>query len=487
MYRLCKSFAVITFLICVLTSLIPQAVAQTVDEFAEMLAPPEVGDDAPPLPISRWIGGEEGDPARHAGPYVVVFNITACPSCRKALPLLSELSDVYGDDVPIINIFAHELPVPGDAEDLTSLEKVGSLLTALGDRVSIPVAVDGPERQISKLWGIYVFPSAYLVQDGKITWTGDPTWLEPVLEQVSAGTFDPAEAHQEQEAYESRRLAAHTASASGEYDTALNIADELLAAHPDESSLYFFKYQLLLEADRQHEADQLVEYLIAADPKGFDWDHFVPLTYLYPEEPDFDLALRAADKAIQNAEWDFAAASLMAWKAKIHLARFDSNAEHGNRDDIEAGLSLLQRAMEAADVSGDIRDRRRFEAEFLLFKFRSLAGRDDEGANQALSSLLSQEAPRMDWRGLVSDALRYQDEPDIRLLLWAADRAFIQAFDEAAKAEALAAKASVYAYADNLIDAAEFYQAASETAGFAGMDEKSDAYEAAMSALENDQ
>lgn len=478
-----RIIAVLALFVCGLSDFTERSLAQTAADFSGMPAPPEIGETAPPLPVSRWIGGESVDTENLEGSYVVVFNITACPSCRKALPFLSDLSASIGEDVPILNVFAHELPVPGDTEDVASLEKVRSLLTALGDQVDIPVGVDGPERQISALWGIYVFPSAYLVQDGKIAWAGDPTWLESVLQQVRDGSFDPVAAQAEQEAYDAERLAAHTASTNGDYDKALSIVDALLTSYPGESSLYFFKYQLLVEAGRDGDAGSLVDYLISTDPRGFDWDHFVPLTYLVPEEPDFDLALRVADMAIRNAEWGYAVASLLSWKAKIHLARFDRQGKRGSRSDIRAAADLVERAVEAVEVSGDVRDRRRFEAELQFLTFRALAGEDDAAANQALRSLLSREAPRTDWFGVVKDALQYQNSPDTGLLLWASDRAFMDAFDEAAKAEALATKALVYMNAGNTADAATLYQKASETAGFAGLAEKQDQYEAAISTL----
>ena len=452
---------------------------------AERQSPPEVGDKAPPLQIERWVNGEGVDTSTLEGPYVVVFNITACPSCRKALPYLGGLSKTYGQNIPIINVFANELPAPNDPRDVASVEKVRSLLSALDGIGDMPVGVDGPERTISAQWGIWAFPSAYLIRGGKVAWIGDPTWIEPVLANVQTGTFDAQAARDEQAAYEARKAEARTALSEENYDRALAITDMLIAEHPQESSLYFEKYEFLLEAGRSDEADRFLQWLIDSDPERFDWDHFVPLTYLYPDKPNYALSLSATDRAIAHARWDLAVASLLSWKAKIYLDRHDAGQGDGGRGDIQQAIGALEKALAISKTSGDRNDERRFEAELAYFQFRLWAGVDDNRANDALKSVLMQEAPRVDWSKYVKDALHYQQTPDYALLLWAADRAMIEAFDEAMEADALASKAEIYAARHNYEDAVSLYEKAIEKARFTTRQDALSTYEAALSELRN--
>ena len=475
-------FAAIAVALVLAASLTAPALAQDSVSGNEMRAPLAVGDEAPPLSIDRWASGPPVDTANPETPYVVVFHITACPSCRKSLPYLGELSQAYRQDLPIVNVFAHELPVPNDLEGLASMEKVRSLLEAVGGATDMSVGVDGPGREMGDQWGIYAFPSAYLVIDGEIAWTGDPTWLEPVLEQVRAGTFDPEAALKQQEAYDAKKGAARTAAMEEDFEGALAIAEELIAGHPDESSLYFMKYQILLDSGRQEAADGFLEQLIEADPERFDWDHLVPMTYLFPEEPNFALSLRTADKAIARAKWDLAVASLLSWKAKIYLARYDAQQPDDKRD-IEKAAEALKEALAISEAEGDILDRRRYEAELAFLQFRQWAGVDDEIASNFLKSVLTKEAPRVNWVRYVEDGLRYQETPDYGLLLWSADRAYAEAFDETMEAEALASKGAVYAAMANYSDAISLYEEAVSKVRFAANQDALADYEEALSSL----
>ena len=464
----------------------PPAAAQTDDPFAEMRKPLVVGDPVPPLPIKRWVAGDKFDASKIEGPYVVIFNITSCPTCRKALPFVSDLYEAYGRDVPIVNVFAHELPAPNDPEDIKSLEKVSSLLSALGDKVDMPVGVDGPQREIGPLWGIWSFPSAYLVLNGRIAWVGEPSWLPSVLADVQAGTFDPQVGMQEQAEYDTRKNAVQTAVRDSSYDEAIKIVDAIIADYPDESSLYFLKYETLLDAGRLEQAEGFLRWLIESDPERFDWDHFVPLTYLYPEQPNYTLSLGAADRAISHAEWDLAIASLLSWKARIYLDRHDSNKERDGRDDIDNAIEAVRKAVAISKESGDRNDQQRFQAELSYYQFRFWAGVKDGRASKFLKSVLMQEMPRVDWVGYIEDSLRYQDEPDYALLLWAADRALIEAFDETMEADALAQKGAVYAAMENYVDAITLYEKAIARIRYATNQDSLSEYEAALSKLRDE-
>lgn len=477
----------ITLAVSVTTAL-PFAIAQEQTIIArEANGPLSVGDAALRLPVTRWVMGDPIDISHADASYVAIFNITACPSCRKSLPMVSRLSQTFEDDIAVVSVFAHEPPAPDDPEDRVAANQVRSLLEAMGESVDMPVAMDGPSREISELWGIYAFPSAYLVMDGEIAWIGDPTWLEPVLEAVRADAFDPHTAMREQEAYQAQRQAVSAAAENGDHTEALALSDALIASHPEESSLYFQRYEILLKAGLQTDADRLALRLIGEDLGGFDWDHFVPLTYIYPENPNYDVALRVTEMAISRARWDLAVASLLSWKSKIFLDRADNRSDPElAAQDLDAAIASLREAAEFAGEGEDSRDLRRFEAELSYVQFRRWSGIDDGRANAFLDTVLREESPRVDWVRYIEDALRLQETPNYTLLLWAADRAYIEAYGEAMQVGALAAKAQTYAAMQNHRDAIALYETAIEEAEFAGDQQAVTEYSAALSLLQEE-
>ena len=89
----------------------------------------------------------------------------------------------------------------------------------------------------------------------------------------------------------------------------------------------------------------------------------------------------------------------------------------------------------------------------------------------------------MNWVRYVEDGLRYQETPDYGLLLWSADRAYAEAFDETMEAEALASKGAVYAAMANYPDAISLYEEAVSKVRFAANQDALADYEEALSSL----
>ena len=59
----------------------------------------DLGDEAKPLQISKWVKGKKVDLAKGKGKkvYVVEFWATWCPPCRTTIPHLTELQKKYKD------------------------------------------------------------------------------------------------------------------------------------------------------------------------------------------------------------------------------------------------------------------------------------------------------------------------------------------------------------------------------------------------------
>ena len=119
--------------------------------------------------------------------YVVEFWATWCPPCRTSIPHLTEVQKQFKDkEVTVLGISNEE-----------DLEKVKAFVTEQGEKMDYVVAAD-PDRAVAagymEAYQQRGIPTAFIVDGkGRVAWVGHPmAGLEEVLEQVIAGTFDPA-------------------------------------------------------------------------------------------------------------------------------------------------------------------------------------------------------------------------------------------------------------------------------------------------------
>ena len=148
--------------------------------------PAQLGDKAASLNGLTMI---KGDPVsfQEGKVYVVEFWATWCPPCKVSIPHLTEVQEQFKDKgVTVIGISSEN-----------DLERVKGFVTGQGEKMEYTVAMD-PKRTVSagymeayKQGGI---PTAFIVDGkGNVAWVGHPMMdLDEVLEQVVAGTFDPA-------------------------------------------------------------------------------------------------------------------------------------------------------------------------------------------------------------------------------------------------------------------------------------------------------
>ncbi len=146
----------------------------------------EVGDNAKPLKIAKWVKGQEVDLAEGKGQniYVVEFWATWCGPCRQSIPHLTELQAKYKDKgVVVIGVSDEEVST------------VKSFVKEQGSKMNYTVAVDeagGTAGGYSRAFGINGIPHAFIVDKaGKIAWYGHPMGgLDRALDQIVAGEYD---------------------------------------------------------------------------------------------------------------------------------------------------------------------------------------------------------------------------------------------------------------------------------------------------------
>lgn len=147
----------------------------------------KVGDPAPALTIEKWIKGEPVTGFESGRVYVVEFWATWCGPCIASMPHLTHLQKQFKDQgLTIIGVTS--------ADPNNSLKAVEKMVQDKGDVMGYTVAWD-KERTTSTAFmkaarqsGI---PCSFVVDKaGKIAYIGHPMFLDMVLPETIAGTWD---------------------------------------------------------------------------------------------------------------------------------------------------------------------------------------------------------------------------------------------------------------------------------------------------------
>lgn len=383
----------------------------------------QIGDPAPPIEIQTWLKGEPIRSFDADKIYVIEFNATWCAPCRKAAPHMSRLYDEYRDVVHFASIFATEMPF--HMEDGSYTARIKYLVDSMGDRMRYPVAVADAGGKTRKGWKVVPLPMSYIVKGGKVVWAGQPLFLDRILPSIRDGSFDSAAAVADYNTY--IEVFDNSAKLMEEPDLEKAVAalDAIIKEYPFDPYYYGMKYNLLKRRDRAR-ADEFLRWLIDADIDAFDWFHFVSNSYNF-DNPDWDLALRVADKGISTAETSLIAAQQFEEKAKIYIAR--SAAEKDPvlaKADLKRARDVLEEGrgrIASSPFGGDQSD---YQKKIDFLDYRYFAGLADDEADALLARLLSEKSA-LDWQSYVSAGLKGQKAPNYALLLKAAELAVEQA------------------------------------------------------------
>ncbi|MEW6251070.1 MAG: redoxin family protein [Planctomycetota bacterium] len=154
----------------------------------------ELGDQAPPLKIEKWIKGKPVDLKAGQGKniYVVEFWATWCGPCRVSIPHLTKVQADYRDKgVVVVGV-----SVDSDKGRRKTRGDVPEFVTDMGEKMDYTVALDTEDGATAaaymgefKIQGI---PAAFIIdKSGKLVWVGHPTeGLDSALDEIIAGTYD---------------------------------------------------------------------------------------------------------------------------------------------------------------------------------------------------------------------------------------------------------------------------------------------------------
>lgn len=228
-----------------------------------------IGDAAPELKASKWVKGGEVAKLEADKTYVVEFWATWCGPCRVSIPHLTEMAHKF-PNVTFIGMHVRERDADKDAAVATFVGK-------MGDKMDYHVAMDTEDTFMAKNWmdpaGQNGIPAAFLVQNGKIVWIGDPMGgLNKTIEEVNAGKYDMEKAKQRFEAQKKYEAF---------YGKAMLGGDEA---------------ELLKEGKELEALDQQLGGIRPDDGK-FDTQEFLKLA-------KFSIAMRAYQKAVMQGTDD---------------------------------------------------------------------------------------------------------------------------------------------------------------------------------------
>ncbi|MGA0133944.1 MAG: TlpA disulfide reductase family protein [Opitutales bacterium] len=153
----------------------------------------KVGDPAPAARPQSMLKGEPVKEFRKGETYVIECWASWCGPCVKAIPHLQSLHEKMarrGVTIVGVNVWEAE-------RDAAGAKRAEDFVKAQGAAISYRVAIGG--EAFVKAWleaaGVQGIPHAFIVQDGKVAWSGHPMEItEQLLGDIITGTHVPSAA-----------------------------------------------------------------------------------------------------------------------------------------------------------------------------------------------------------------------------------------------------------------------------------------------------
>jgi len=211
----------------------------------------KVGDQAPAFIHGAWLKGKPVPALVKGQTYVLEFWATWCGPCKEAIPHVTELAKKYAGKVTFIGV-----NVMQEGKDPKAIDtSVAAFVKSQGAAMDYLVCRDTKDNGMKKTWldaaGVQGIPATFIVDGtGRLVWVGHPISMDPVLEQLVAGTFDPFAAQAEAKANQEALERVGNAIQAKEWQKALELAS---ACKPKEKtdvmSVEWFRFQALLHVD----------------------------------------------------------------------------------------------------------------------------------------------------------------------------------------------------------------------------------------------
>ena len=258
----------------------------------------KVGDPAPPLTPGAWLKGEPVAKLETGKVYVVEFWATWCAPCREAMPHLTALAKKHPD----VTFIGQDVFEEDDSV-------VKPFVARVGDDMGYHVAADDKAKvadgAMQTAWlaaaGISTIPTTFLVgRDGKIAWVGHPMELEPVLDQVLAGTYDVKAAAEKEKKLNDLQDRVNAAAANKDMDGMLKATKELVALDSGMAEpVAAFEFNVLLKNGRTDDARARAQSLstTSGNPVRLNSVAWLLAGQPQPTADDLKIARVAADRA----------------------------------------------------------------------------------------------------------------------------------------------------------------------------------------------
>ncbi|UGU15317.1 TlpA family protein disulfide reductase [Sinomicrobium kalidii] len=419
-----------------------------------------VGDKAPTLIIQKWLKGTPIKKFEKDKIYLVEFTAFFCPGCHLAIPHLTELAMEFKEEIQVVSIYTGESNTK-DSTDVNYIERIERLVKRKGSGMEFTVGIDDYKQTTKKKWGVYAYPTAFIVnRSGKIIWIGNPNHLESdVLKQVVSDKFNTDEELSQGNKYTEHLDNILKIEKKGDYLTALKGIDSLIAAYPQRSELYEYKFRILAR-NNDERANILLQWMLNSN-ENYNWTGLREDAYLLSKYPDYGLALRIADIVIENVAYDVESkVNALNAKARIYLYKSygGGNLEEEKRG-IKKAIDIWQEVLELCNSNGILVDKaKEFKDLIYRYQYKMIVKTNEEEAETLVQQMLKDKLEYINWYYLLDDVLQLPTQPNYDLALQVADMAIITSPIEAMVLSSKKKKADIYATKGDLERALTTYR-----------------------------